>query len=125
MHYVNRPNQSFTQVDDWNSSFREISFVLFFFFFLVASPLTSVIRSAKSKKDLYTGCMELLKDETISTGILALHYSLKSLSIIHIVFAGLLYRVRYCSMTRGDRKINTNLHFHTKKRHAGSCPYII
>lgn len=42
-----------------------------------------------------------------------------------LFFAGLLYRVRYCSMTRGDRKINTNLHFHTKKRHAGSCPYII
>ena len=64
--------------------FRFVFFL--FFFFWVASPLTSVIRSAKSKKDLYTGCMELLKDETISTGILALHYSLKSLSIIHIVF---------------------------------------
>ena len=53
-------------------------------------------------------------EETISEGILAHTTVLKSLSIIRIVFCWIVVSYVVLSLTRGDRKINTNLHFHTK-----------
>ena len=58
--------------------------------------------------------MTLHDEETISEGILAHTTVLKSLSIIRIVFCWIVVSYVVLSLTRGDRKINTNLHFHTK-----------